>query len=222
MRTATLLLTCPLLLTACGHESDGIALGDTWIPGEAIDTAVREMKGSFPQWGENSLAWHVLDGGFGPAWLLHAELAAESSAALEEADRWARRLQGGESFADLARERTLDPEAGVIEGPFAPSPFEIRSGRVAAAVGSLEPGQWTGPVKTIRGWELIWLQERGDAPRNRASVTLIRLEFPVGAPEARERARVAWNTLPIGGSPDRIRDLPFRFRHGRVAAAESS
>ena len=180
------------------------------------------MKGSFPQWGHNSLAWHILDGGFGPACLLHQDLEAESAAALKEAERWAGRLREGASFADLARERVLDPDQGIIEGPFAPSPFELRSGRIAAAVGSLLPGQWTGPVKTIRGWELVWLQERGEGPRNRAGVSLIRLEFPVGSREDRERARKAWNTLPLGGSPERIRDLPFRFRLGRVAPAESS
>ena len=221
MRTATLLLTLPPLLAACSGERDGIALGDAWIPGVAIDTAVQEMKGSFPQWGEDSLTWHILNGGFGPAWLLHGEFADQSAAARAEAERWAGRVAAGEDFADLARERQLDPEKAIVEGPSAPSPFELRSGRTAAALGALEPGEWTGPVMTVHGWEVLRLEERGEGPRNRASVTLIRLRFPVGDDAARERARQAWNTLPLGGSPERIRRLPFHFRNGRVAAESS-
>ncbi len=222
VRPAALLLPLPLLLAACGQEPDGIAIGDAWIPGEAIDTAVLQMKGSFPQWGEDSLSWHILSGGFGPGMILHQRLAVESAGARQEAEAWAERLRAGESFADLARERSLQPDQDPVEDARAPSPFELGSGRVAAAVGGLLPGEWAGPIQTIRGWELIYLHERHEGHRNRASVSLIRLEFPVGGEADRQQATEAWNTLPIGGSADRVRRLPYSFRHGREAAASSS
>lgn len=222
MRSATLLLTCLPLLTACGQERDGLAVGDAWIPGEAIDTAVSEMKGSFPQWGADSLAWHILDGGFGPAHLLHAALPSESAAARQEAEIWAGRLRNGEEFEVLARERTVLGEEDPADPMRAPSPFEIGSGRVAAAAGGLEPGQWTGPILTVRGWEIVYLRARGEGHRNRASVQLVRLEFPVGDEAARQRAEQEWNTLPLGGTPRRLRALPSSFRHGRVAAPAAS
>ncbi|RMH03831.1 MAG: hypothetical protein D6702_04615 [Planctomycetota bacterium] len=220
MRGAASYLWLPLLLAGCAGRGDGIAVGDHWIPGPAIDRAVTEMKGSFPQWGRDSLAWAILDGGWGPAWILHDELAAASEAARREAEILAARLRAGEDFADLAAEHDLGRPlggAGSGVGPFAPTPFELGSGRVAAAVAALEPGEWAGPLRTIQGWELVQLLDRAAVPRNRAAVQVRRIVIPVGGEEDRRRAVEAWNTLPLAGSAERLERLPFRFRDGRLA-----
>lgn len=217
MRWALFLFLAPTALSCVRGQPDGITVGSTWIPGSEIDEAVAQMRRGFPERGRGTLAWQILDGGYGPACLLHDALPEASAAARAEAERWAARLRDGTDPAALAAELLRLPTGQDPTGmPRAPNPFELESGRAAAAVAALEPGEWCGPLKTVKGWEILYLADRQDGPRNRAGVSLIRLTSAVGGPADRDRAVEAWSTLPLRGSRERLLDLPYFFRRGRT------
>lgn len=84
----------------------------------------------------------------------------------EEADAVKAELEGGADFAELARERSVDPSAqqnggdlgffsrGMMVGPFEDAAFALT-----------EPGQISEPVQSDFGWHVIQLQaERESAP----------------------------------------------------------
>jgi hypothetical protein len=80
----------------------------------------------------------------------------------------------------------------------------------------MEPGEWAGPLRTVHGWELVYLEERGSLARNRAAVVLYRILFPVGSAAARQQAKQDWSTLPLSGNTELIDCLPLDFRLHRV------
>ncbi|TAH34541.1 MAG: peptidyl-prolyl cis-trans isomerase [Planctomycetota bacterium] len=212
-------LACLLLLpwSAGCAERRGLCIGDTRIRAAELDLAVADLRHGFGAYGDGTLRWYLLDHGMGPAAILHHYLAEESAAALRAAGEAVRRLRAGASFDTLLEERgRVDGGREVPETPTFPRTFEL-GGPVAAAVAPLEPGQWAGPVKTVRGWEIVRLRFRADPVRSRAGVIVDRLIYPVGGPADQERARADWSTLPLAGDARYLEDLPSDFRRGRVA-----
>ncbi|MFK5956303.1 MAG: hypothetical protein QM477_07655 [Planctomycetota bacterium] len=87
---------------------------------------------------------------------------------------------------------------------------------VAAAVAGLEDGEWTKPLATTYGWEIIMLDERLPGDRNRAQVFLYRMQFPVGDDATRAQAKSDWATLPLHGNAELLKALPQSFRRNRI------
>jgi len=217
-----LLAVLPALSGCGGFSPSGLRVGGVLIPRSELELVTRELRHSFPQFGEATLHWSILDGGWGPAWLLHEEHPEASAAALAEARRYQERLEQGEDFLDLVRERKhLAPGVSPLDLVRAPNP-ETLGGRVAAKVATLKPGEWAGPLRTARGWELIFLSSRQEGlPASRAGVQLARLVFPVGSKVDHAQAFQDWVRLPLSGDPDLIRDLPSEFRRDRVRTPNS-
>lgn len=205
---------------ACG-EPAGLRVGEVEIPYRLIDDAEHSLRQSFSADGRATLIWHLLDAGLAEEALLHARCPAESEAALREAELWVSRLRKGADFASLLEEwGAAHPELAGTAIHEKPGPFFLGAS-VSARVATLEPGAWAGPVRTHKGWEIVRLREREDAPRQRAHVVVERMSFPVGSPEQRAAARADWVKLPLAGNPELLDALPLEFRHGRVASAAS-
>ena len=207
------------LLPACGgcsRATEGLWIGDAFLSGTELDRAVEELRHSFGQFGQDTLRWRLLDEGMGPAAILHSRFPEESRSARRQAERYAARLRDGENFDSLVQEQlALTPREPVPERPRPPHPHGLGA-RVAAAAATLEPGEWTGPVRTLDGWELLFLVKRFDEVRSRSSVVVRQLVVPVGDDAARREAKEAWATLPLSGSETYLRALPVEFRRGRI------
>ncbi|MDP6849813.1 MAG: peptidylprolyl isomerase [Planctomycetota bacterium] len=205
-----------LLLAFPACRPVGIQVGETLIPEAALERASQEMAQTFNQFGKSTLIWEMLREGWGAAWILHSKLPRESALARLEALQMAQRLRAGSTFEELARDLAqMEPDEDPAEYARAPNPHNI-GGRAAAAVAALEEGEWAGPLRTLDGWELVYLRRRFEGHRTRAGVQLIRMVYPVGSAVAQEQAKDMWNTLPLSGPPQLMKALPASFRHGRV------
>jgi hypothetical protein len=192
-------------------------LGEVEIPYRLIDEAEQSLRTSFQSDGRATLIWHLLDAGLAEEALIHDRCPAESAAARAEAERWAKRMREGADFTTLHAEwSSAHPELASRSSLDKPGPFFLGAS-VSAKVATLEPGAWTGPLRTQAGWELLHLRERVQAPRAFAHVSVDRLVFPVGSAEQHAAARADWAKLPLGGNPELLDALPLEFRHGRVA-----
>lgn len=212
-----LILGCVCLLSACSRPQS-LFLGPYELPYATVTEAEEALRESFHNSGRGTLRAHLLQFGLGQAAILHQAMPAESAEALALARTWVERLQDGESFRTLLEEEAVRMGAVVeIDAPELPSPAGLGSA-VAAAVAGLEEGQWAGPIQTIYGWEVVLLERRVEGARNRAQVSLYRLQAPVGDAASRNQAKEDWDTLPISGNPDLIQDLPLSFRRDRVVA----
>lgn len=196
-------------------------VGGTSIPYRQIDQAEASLRRSFPLEGRATLIWHLLEGGLAAEALLHARLPAASAAARQEAERWAQRLRQGEDFdrvrAAWCAEHPEFTELSLLQKP---GPFFLGAS-VAARVAAMEPPAWAGPLRSEKGWEIIRLAERTDAPRSLAQVRVDRMVFPVGTEEQRASARADWARLPLAGNPELLDALPLEFREGRIVAPEA-
>jgi hypothetical protein len=191
------------------------------IPYEAVHNAYEQMKVSFQVEGKDTIRRHLLMEGLGPGAILHHRLAAQSKAAKDKADVVAKRLQEGSAFDKelqlWGEEQGIEPEPDINVQP---TPSALGAA-VAAAVAPMEVGDWAGPLKTRVGWELISLAERVDGPRNRAQVSVYRMQFLVGSRADRQQALADWSTLPLSGNQELIDCLSLDFRANRVAESES-
>jgi hypothetical protein len=160
--------------------------------------------------------------GLGAAAILHHRLAEQSATALAAAEAVASRLRAGASFVEeldrQAAEDGVEPEKDPLPKP--PTPNAIGSA-VCAAVASMENGDWAGPIQTSYGWELIYLAERVEGVRNRAPVSIYRIQFPVGSPTDRQQALADWSTLPLSGNTELLDCLSIEFRRNRTAPQTS-
>lgn len=216
MRPSPLLL---LLLTFCMiscSQPEGLHIGEVELSWKELDRATEELSRSFPQYTEPTLHFHLLMFGLGETALLHAQDPAESQEAFAAAKAAVERLEAGKPFLEELSERTSTPlEELVSDGLTQPNPASLGA-RAAAATAVLEPGQWRGPIRTLEGWEIVYLRERTEGTRHRANVDLYRLVYPIGSPERRLQAEKDWATLPLGGNLEVIRALPLEFRRGRT------
>ncbi|MCP4092904.1 MAG: peptidyl-prolyl cis-trans isomerase [Planctomycetes bacterium] len=191
------------------------------IPFEEVETAYEAMKVSFTVEGEDTIRRHLLMEGLGQGAFLHHALATESIKAQVAANAVAERLKAGSTFEEelqlWAQEHGVTPEPDVTVQP---SPSALGAA-VSAAVAAMEPGDWAGPLKTRMGWELIHLIERHDGPRNRAQVSVYRMQFLVGSPADRQQALADWSKLPLSGNLELIDCLSLDFRANRVAGSDS-
>jgi len=217
-----LLLTALLVpFGASCSRPEPLQVGPASIPYEQVADALESMKSSFRVEGENTIRRNLLMFGMGSAALLHHGLPEESLAVKAEADAVAERLRGGTPFREeleaWAQKLGIEAEIEAVKQPY-PSAL---GAAVAAAVASMEPGEWAGPLKTDFGWELVLLVERGPAARNRAQVTLYRMQFLVGTAADRQQAAADWSTLPLAGNAELIDCLALDFRADRVANPDS-
>lgn len=210
-----------LLMLSCSAGCDrsvGITVGEVTIPAPTIDQAVEKLRAAFSSFGTDTLRWHLMNEGLGPGHILHHRFPEESQAAYEEAMKWAKRVRAGEDFRDLIDELVQltgrEDESGY---PLPPHPNALGA-QVAAAVAVMENGDWTGPLQTRQGWEIILLQERFDEIRSRSNVIVRRLIFHVADELEQENAKNAWKSLPLSGDPEYLKALPAKFRRGRVIA----
>jgi hypothetical protein len=195
-----------------------LSVGRVSIPYRQIEEAEASLRRSFPADGRATLIWHLLDGGLAAEALVHARHAEASAAARREAEALAARLRSGSDFEAVRSEwQAKHPELAEVATLQKPGPFYLGAS-VAARVAAMEPPEWAGPLRTERGWELIRLLERVDAPRSLANVRVDRILVPVGDPGALAAARADWARLPLSGNPELLDALPLEFRAGRVAA----
>lgn len=206
---------------ACG-QPEGLRVGEVEIPYRQIDEAERSLRQSFQSDGRATLIWHLLDAGLAEEALIHARCPAESRSALAEAELWVSRLRKGAGFAELAAEwGAAHPDLAGLPSLEKPGPFFLGAS-VSARVAAMEPGEWAGPLRTHKGWEIVFLRKRENAPRQRAHVEVERMVFAVGSAEQRAAARSDWAKLPLAGNPELLDALPLEFRHGRVAGSAPS
>ncbi len=211
-----LLLFLPLTALNCGGAAEVrsyLQVGGAVIEGAELEAAVDGLRGAFASSGRQTLAWALLDQGFGASALLHHRLTAESHAARTQADTYAARLDAGEGFYALLQE-IGESDPVMLRSP---TPFGLGAS-AAAAVGGMEAGEWRGPLASLKGWEIILLEKRLEGLRSRSGVIVRRLVFPVGTDADRDQARADWARLPLEGSADMLDTLPAVFRHGRVAS----
>ena len=209
------ILLIGITLLGCGRPQ-GLKVGEVLITAKSIQSAVDDLRITFSTTGEASARWLLLDGGMGPAAILHHRMKAESSAVRKKAAQAAERIRAGESFGEVALSLGQNPEVRMMQ----PAPFALGA-LVAAKVASFEEGDWAGPLASLDGWELVRLDQRGGTTRSRAGVALQRIRFSVGEAKDRELAKELWNTLPLSGSADWLATLPSEFRRGRLAAESS-
>jgi parvulin-like peptidyl-prolyl isomerase len=158
--------------------------------------------------------------GLGAGALLHDRFPEQSAAAHSAANAVADRLRAGSTFEEeLLLHLDAQQAPHKDTRPKAPSPSSLGAA-VSAEVASMEPGNWSGPLKTAFGWELILLVERMEATRNRAPVSLYRMQFPVGADADRQQAVADWSTLPLSGNAELMDCLAVEFRRNRPAPPE--
>ncbi len=216
MRPSPLLL---LLLTFCAvscSQPEGLHIGEVELSWEELDRATEELSQSFPQYTKPTLHYHLLMFGLGETALLHAQDPAESQEAFAAAKAAVERLEAGKPFLEELAERTSTPMDELkSDGLTQPNPASLGA-RAAAATAVLEPGQWRGPIRTLEGWEIVYLRERTKGTRHRANVDLYRLVYPIGSAERRLQAKENWATLPLRGNLEVIRALPLEFRRGRT------
>lgn len=199
-----------LMLISCGHTQN-MELGDVIISSKIVEEAVGELRTAFPSTGNASARWLLLDGGLGPATILHHRLRAESDAAYSKAQQAASRIQAGQSFATVAANLGQNPAPRMLQ----PAPFAIGA-LIAAKVATLEDNEWAGPIASVYGWEIVWLENRGGTIRSRSGVFLRRIRFPVGSQEDRALAEKLWRTLPLSAPPEWLATFPPEFRKGRL------
>ncbi|MGB0954175.1 MAG: peptidyl-prolyl cis-trans isomerase [Planctomycetota bacterium] len=216
MKTLPSLLAVLALLSGCSRP-EPLLLGEVALPYEIVDQATKDLQVAYPNFGKETLQNHLLQFGLAQGALLHAALPAESEAAAAKAQAYADALEDGEPFL-LAFHRWCEAENMPKEADASAKPHPSDLGAAAAAaVAVLEPGSWTGPLRTLYGWEILYLDHRDpDVPRNRAHVTLYRLQFPIGTAEDHQRVEQTWATLTFGGNPELIQALPPSMRQGRV------
>jgi len=203
------------LTAGCGRP-EGLLVGETTVPAADLEEAAAELRASFEVEGAATLRWHLLEFGLAEAALLHDALPVESAAVRKVAERQADALRASDDPAAVFRawlREQGEPDDMITYTQ--PNPASMGA-REAAAVAVLADGEWTGPLRTATGWELLYLVERVPGPRNRANVGTYRMTFPVGTPADRARAREAWDTLPLAGNPGILDVLPLEFRAGRV------
>lgn len=202
---------------SCG-EPAGLRVGEVEIAYRLIDEAERSLRQSFHADGRATLIWHLLDAGLAEEVLIHARCREESRQALGEAESYVSRLRKGAGFAPLLEEwSAAHPDLAGLAIPEKPGPFFLGAS-VSARIAAMEPGEWAGPLRTHKGWEIVRLRKREQAARHRAHVEVERMIFPVGSPEQHAAARVDWAKLPLAGNPELLDALPLEFRHGRVAS----
>ena len=191
--------------------------GTLWIGEAEIDVAeleilVESFSHSFDAFGHDTLAWHLLDGGLGASAILHHNFAQESADAKTKADAAANRISEGETFFAVYQDLGGDPNPASISQP---TPFGLGA-RVAALMATRVKGEWLGPVATMDGWEIVFLEERNEAIRSRAGIRVRSILFPIATDDDRRKAREDWAKLPLRATPAVLRALPASFRRGRT------
>lgn len=205
------------LLGAGCSRPEPLRIGPAELPFEVVEGAYLSMTQSFVIEGQDTIRRSLLMNGLGAGALLHQRFPEQSAAAKEAAEAIASRLRAGGSFEEEAKRHAEDSgESDNDALPKAPMPSALGAA-VCAAVASMEPGDWTGPLQTSYGWELILLVERMDTTRNRAPVNLYRILFPVGSSTDRQQAVADWSTLPLSGNAELMDCLAVEFRRNRVA-----
>lgn len=96
--------------------------------------------------------------------------AASSLAAKAKLVKAKARIDGGESFEDVAREIFEDAASGPGGGAYQEVPPGALPPQVAAQIGGLEVGEVSGPFQSPRGWNIVKLlgrNEPGEMPYER-------------------------------------------------------
>jgi|FLOH01.1.fsa_nt_gi hypothetical protein len=218
-RTLVLTASLGLFFLSCSRP-EPLRIGTTEIPFQLVDDAYQSMTHSFLVEGHDTICRSLLMNGLAVGAILHQRLPQESAAARALAQEIAERLQAGSRFADELLRWTEEQSLSVqVLLPKQPSPSALGAA-ISAAVASLVPGEWAGPVQTSYGWELVFLAERQAGPRNRAQVSLYVIQFPVGSSGARRQAEADWSTLPLSGNQELMDCLSLEFRRNRIVSQD--
>jgi hypothetical protein len=191
-----------------------LKVGEAEINLDELGLLVQKFGRNFNAFGPETLAWHLLKDGIGPAAILHQRFADDSATAKSKADEIAARIQSKEDFYAEYQAHGGNPEA---QSMLPPTPFGVGA-RLAAHFAEMEPGDWVGPLQTAQGWEIVILEERAPSKRMVAGVVGRTILFGIGSDDHRKEAREAWAKLPLQAAPAFLRALPASFRRGRVAA----
>lgn len=208
------LVLCTCFASCSRPES--LFVGTYELSYQVVADAEQALRLSFPVEGDDSLRAHLLQFGLGESAILHQAHPLKSASALAEAELWAKRVRETNSFMQVldvySTEKGFSIEA---DGVSMPHPSGLGAS-VAAEVAQMEDGDWRGPIATTYGWELIRLDQRFDGPRNRAQISLYRMQFPVGSDADRAQAKKDWDTLPLRGNHELLMALPLSFRRDRL------
>ncbi|MFQ5747833.1 MAG: hypothetical protein ACE5H3_00050 [Planctomycetota bacterium] len=217
-------LAAALLSAGCGGrpaDRPALTVGGIPLPAGQLDEAVDELRHTFPGYGTDTLRWDLLRKGMLAATLLHARHAEESRAARKLAEFQAGLLRRGGSFPQDLPASGSGFRLERAWTPMPPTPYGLGA-RAAAAVSTMEPGEWRGPLKTRQGWEILYLEKRFEGERSRAAVVVHRLVFPVGPPEAARKAGSDWEALPLEADPAYREAIPLPLREkNRPSAPET-
>jgi len=218
-RTLLLTVSFGLFCPSCSRP-EPLRVGTTEIPFQLLEDAYLSMTHSFLVEGHDTICRSLLMNGLGSAAILHQRMPHESADARALAQVVADRLAAGSPFED-ERKKWAEEQSITIRPalPVQPNPSALGAA-ICAAVASLEPGEWAGPVRTNYGWELVLLAERQDGPRNRAQVSLYLIQFPVGSTADRRQAEADWSTLPLSGNQELMDCLSLEFRHNRLVSSD--
>jgi tetratricopeptide (TPR) repeat protein len=118
----------------------------------------------------------------------------------EEAQSIVDQLKSGATFANLAREKSIDPtaEAGGYMGKLAPG--SLRS-ELRNALQGIGPGQFTAPVHVPSGYAIVKVMEESGAPASRA------------ADPARNFSLAATGTIKYATDVDGLGEVEAAIRH---------
>lgn len=216
MKHLPLLLALIPLWGACS-KPEPLLLGDIPLPYATVADAADNLQSAYPTFGIETLRSHLLQFGLAEAEILHASLAEQSAASQEKARNATSRLENGIPFEEVYAAwcaATNSPDE--MDAPAKPHPSDLGAA-VSAAVAVLEPGEWAGPIRSAYGWEVVLLVRRDEGvARNRAEVSIYRMQWAVGTASDRRQAGEKWAKVPLSGNQELIQALPLSLRQGRV------
>lgn len=121
----------------------------------------------------------------------------------KDADSAVKELKDGSSFAALAMERSIDEFSANQGGDigFINEEDELIPPPVVAVVKTLDPKEWTGPVKLENGYAIVYLHEKLEGKKYtfkevkgqiRRQMALEQMDIPVSARAFWNDAEVSW------------------------------
>ncbi|HAQ08146.1 MAG TPA: peptidylprolyl isomerase [Bacillus bacterium] len=121
----------------------------------------------------------------------------------KDADSAVKELEGGSSFAALAMERSIDEFSANQGGDigFINAEDELVATQVVDAAKTLEPKEWTGPIKLENGYAIVYLHEKLEGKKYtfnevksqiRRQIALEQMDVPVSARAFWKHAEVSW------------------------------
>jgi hypothetical protein len=203
---------CCLLVASfvgCAQPDEYLQVGDTIIYAHTIDNIAEKLQHSFPEYGESTLRSHILMNGLAEAEILHQSHADASEKAFH------RLTEILAKYGEYKPYDLLDAELKHLtheKKTTAPTPSQLGTG-VAAAVATLENGEWSPPIYNSTGWSIVFLNARKYGQRSTAGVDVDVFQIEIANAAVYSANRQQWQYAPLLGSDKLISCLPYEFRN---------